>query len=319
MIVELNRKALSDVNVQKLIHSNQTFDAVIAEQFNNDAIKGFAAHFGVPLIILSSLGANAWVNPLVGNPSPPSYIPEFLLNYSDHMTFFERFKNTLFALFMEFARSNFVQPTQNKLLQEYFPNPPNLNNVLYNVSLVLLNSHPSYSQPKPKVPAMVEIGGYHIDPPKKLPEDLQQYLDDATEGVVYFSMGSYLQSAKMPEHERNIFIRALSKLKQKVLWKYEDDVLPEQPKNVKIAKWFPQNDILAHPNVKLFITHGGLLSTTETVYHGKPILAIPIFGDQRMNAHQAVNNGFAISLNYRGLKEEELTNALNELLYNPKY
>lgn len=44
---------------------------------------------------------------------------------------------------------------------------------------------------------------------------------------------------------------------------------------------------LAHPNTKLFITHGGLLSTTETTYHGVLILAVPVFADQEMNAARA--------------------------------
>ncbi len=36
----------------------------------------------------------------------------------------------------------------------------------------------------------------------------------------------------------------------------------------------------AHKNTKLFITHAGLLSTQESIYHGVPMLGIPIFADQ---------------------------------------
>lgn len=49
-----------------------------------------------------------------------------------------------------------------------------------------------------------------------------------------------------------------------MLWKWEDD-LPDKPSNIRIEKWLPQNDILGHPNVKLFITHGGLLSTQVNI------------------------------------------------------
>ena len=67
-------------------------------------------------------------------------------------------------------------------------------------------------------------------------------------------------SGKMwPEDKRNAFTKAFGKLKQKVLWKYENETLPDNPGNIKIGSWFPQRDILAHPNVKLFMTHGGLL------------------------------------------------------------
>jgi glucuronosyltransferase len=43
---------------------------------------------------------------------------------------------------------------------------------------------------------------------------------------------------------RQAFLTAFSKLKQKVLWKWESDSLPGQPNNVKLGKWLPQSDIL---------------------------------------------------------------------------
>lgn len=75
---------------------------------------------------------------------------------------------------------------------------------------------------------------------------------------------------------------------------------------------------LAHPNVRLFITHGGLLSTTETVYHGVPIIAIPILGDQKMNAYHAERGGYGIVLPFKELTEEKLSGLLDEILTNPK-
>lgn len=315
---DLTRNTFNHPNVQKLLKSNEKFDAVIVEQFNFDALKVLAHHYNAPLIVLSSIGANRLVNLFVGNPGPTSYIPEIFLSYSDHMTFSERVKNTLLGLVTDVYRHLFYFPEQNQIMHEFFPNAPHLDDIIYNTSMVLLNSHVSTNQPKPYVPAMVEVGGYHIKPPKKLPKDLQEFLDGAKEGVVYFSMGSNIQSATMPKDKKEIIVKALSKLKQKVLWKWEEDTLPGKPENVKTGKWLPQNDILAHPNVKLFITHGGLLSTTETIYHGKPILALPIFGDQKMNAQQAVNNGFGLRLSFSALTEEDFSNSLNELLANPK-
>jgi glucuronosyltransferase len=70
------------------------------------------------------------------------------------------------------------------------------------------------------------------------------YLDEAQNGVIYFSMGSVLQGSEMPDSVRNAFVDAFSKLKQRVLWKWERDSLPGQPSNVKVGKWLPQSDIL---------------------------------------------------------------------------
>jgi len=75
-------------------------------------------------------------------------------------------------------------------------------------------------------------------------QDLKTILDSAEHGVIYFSLGSVVKSSKMPRETVSLLLSALSKLKQTVLWKWEDDQLPNLPKNVMVKKWFPQNDIL---------------------------------------------------------------------------
>jgi len=114
-------------------------------------------------------------------------------------------------------------------------------------------------------------------------------------------------------------LKTFAKLKQRVLWKFEDDEMPGKPANVLIKKWYPQPDILAHPNVKLFITHGGLLSTTESVYFGKPVLGLPCFYDQHMNVQRAQRMGFGLGLDLNNLKQEELEKAIQTLLNDPSY
>lgn len=63
------------------------------------------------------------------------------------------------------------------------------------------------------------------------------------------------------------FLDSLKMFKQKVIWKYEDETLAEKvPPNVMIRKWLPQADILAHKNVRLFISHGGMFGNFEVIY-----------------------------------------------------
>lgn len=71
-------------------------------------------------------------------------------------------------------------------------------------------------------------------------------MDSAQDGVILFSMGSNLKSANLPAEKRDAILKALAKLKQKVLWKWEEDVLPGQPANVKLSKWLPQNDLMGN-------------------------------------------------------------------------
>ncbi|KAJ8930347.1 hypothetical protein NQ314_016856 [Rhamnusium bicolor] len=290
------------------MRSNEKFDVVIAGQFLNDAVKAFSTHFNAHLIIFSSVYANSMINHLVGNPSLPSFAPEVFSSFSPRMSFFQRLYNTIIKFVFYILQFFFLYPMQDKLVKKYFTNSLDLNDILYNSSLVLLNSHVSISTPQPSVPCMIEIGGFHIKPPQNLPQHLQTFLDNAKEGVIYFSLGSNLKSKNLPVEKRDAILKAFRKLKEKVLWKWEDDVLPGQPPNVK----------LAHPNVKVFITHGGLLSTTETVYHGVPLIAIPIFGDQKVNANSARVAGYGTVLPFQELTEEKLSSSLKEILTNPK-
>jgi UDP:flavonoid glycosyltransferase YjiC (YdhE family) len=75
-------------------------------------------------------------------------------------------------------------------------------------------------------------------------QDIEKFIDDATDGVIYMSLGSNLRSSRMSTAKRQAFVEAFSRLKQRVLWKWETDSLPGQPQNVMLGKWLPQSDIL---------------------------------------------------------------------------
>lgn len=77
-----------------------------------------------------------------------------------------------------------------------------------------------------------------------LAQDLQKIMDQSTEGVLLFSMGGNLKSSKIPKDILNVILKCLGKIKQTVLWKWEDEHLPNKPENVIIRKWLPQQDIL---------------------------------------------------------------------------
>lgn len=73
-------------------------------------------------------------------------------------------------------------------------------------------------------------------------------------------------------------------------------------------------NFIAHPKVLLFISHAGIMSMIETIHCGKPMIAIPIFGDQPYNADILVKKKVAVSLEYQHLTSDQLYNAVNEVL-----
>jgi UDP:flavonoid glycosyltransferase YjiC (YdhE family) len=78
------------------------------------------------------------------------------------------------------------------------------------------------------------------------------------------------------------------------------------------------SNVSAHPNCVLFITHGGLLSITETIHFGKPIIGIPVFADQFTNIERAVKRGFGRKVPLTFTMAADLKVAINEILSNPR-
>lgn len=77
--------------------------------------------------------------------------------------------------------------------------------------------------------------------------------------------------------------------------------------------------ILAHPNIKVFISHGGLIGTLEAVFHGVPIIGIPVYGDQYKNLIKAEEAGTGTTLLYHDINEENLERILHEFLKDDSY
>lgn len=73
-----------------------------------------------------------------------------------------------------------------------------------------------------------------------------------------------------------------------------------------------------HPNVKLFISHGGMSGIYESVDAGVPILGIPLFYDQPKNVANLVNAGMAISMDLLTLNKDTLLGNIIELVTNEK-
>lgn len=109
-----------------------------------------------------------------------------------------------------------------------------------------------------------------------------------------------------------------AKLPYKVLWKFEDDQMDRKPENIKISKWLPQQDILRHSNIKLFITQAGLQSIEEALSNGVPLLALPFMADQHFNAKTISKLGFGLYFDFQTLSEEQFLTSILDLVQNPK-
>ncbi|XP_017774667.1 PREDICTED: UDP-glucuronosyltransferase 2B16-like isoform X2 [Nicrophorus vespilloides] len=187
------------------------------------------------------------------------------------------------------------------------------------IDMLFINTNQIFHTIRPLTPATVTIGPFiHIKPPVNLPEELKLFLDEAKEGVIYISLGSNMKSKDIPEKTRDIILETFSKLPYKILWKFEAETLPGKPDNVKIVKWLPQQDVLRHKNIKLFISQCGLQSLEESMYNYIPVLGLPLFADQPSNAFKLELKGLGLILDYKELTVEKFTSSINEIINNPK-
>ncbi|XP_029726333.2 UDP-glycosyltransferase UGT5-like [Aedes albopictus] len=305
---------------QQLVQEEK-FDLAIVGFFMNDFIVGVRSWLNCPTIMYCSAGFTSMTN-VVGNPLEISAVPHILLGNKNPMGFVDRVKNTIIYT-VDFLMGKILAHYTQPYYESNFPAEkgyPSFEQAKLDISLVMLNSYFTQTVPRPYLPNMVEVGGLQIKPkPDPLPEDIQAWLDGAKDGAIFLSFGSNLKSSNLRQDKFDAIVGSISKLKQRIIWKWDTDQMPGKPANVMIGKWLPQDDILAHKNLKLFVTHGGLGSITESMYHGVPIVGIPMFGDQDTNVAQVVKEGWGASVSFDDLTEEKLMAAIKEVLGTPKY
>jgi glucuronosyltransferase len=74
-----------------------------------------------------------------------------------------------------------------------------------------------------------------------------------------------------------------------------------------------------HPKVRVFISHGGLLSAIEAAHTGVPMVGIPMFGDQPTNMKAIADNKMGIRLNYGDISKDTVLKAIRTVLDDPRY
>uniref|UniRef100_A0A669C2T8 UDP-glucuronosyltransferase n=1 Tax=Oreochromis niloticus TaxID=8128 RepID=A0A669C2T8_ORENI len=250
-----------------------------------------------------------------GCPSPPSYIPRFFTGYTDKMSFKERLINTLMAL-VEPLFCRLLYWRFDQITRDFLGENVGVAEVLSDSDIWLLRNDFTLDFPRPLMPNIVLVGGINCNVKHPLPPDLDSWVS-GEHGFVVFTLGSMVSD--LPEEITSVFLEAFRQIPQKVIWRYTGKVPDNVPENVKMMKWVPQNDLLAHPGSRAFITHAGSHGVFEGLCHAVPMLMVPLNGDQPDNAARMASRGVGIVLNILDINTETLLKGLKEVINDSRY
>uniref|UniRef100_A0A1I8PEC4 UDP-glucuronosyltransferase n=1 Tax=Stomoxys calcitrans TaxID=35570 RepID=A0A1I8PEC4_STOCA len=323
-LIRAMAEMLEHPKMQELIHNRDNkFDLILYGYMYIDFVYGLAEHFDCPVALL---WANMPVAPLmqiIGNPMEMSYTPLGVMNsipWDYNLGLLFRVKN-IFSIAAEYFMLLLNHWSIEGIYRKHFGQYASMSKAKERVSMVLFSHHFS-EKPVPLVPAMIEVGGIHLnEQPDPLPKDIENFITDAEEGVILFTLGTNVKEDHLHPKTLDKIYNVLSKLPQKVLWKCDDEYrIPGNSSNILFRSWLPQRDILAHPKVKLLFGHGGKGGITEAKFYGVPIVGMPLFADQFLNMNEVVVNGYGLMLEHgEALNDVIIYATVNEVLENKTY
>ncbi|GMT15742.1 hypothetical protein PFISCL1PPCAC_7039 [Pristionchus fissidentatus] len=261
----------------------------------------------------------------LGVPLPLSYNPSPLTRSLDVHSITSRLWNLYAEHVNRFMFSNIRRRVPTIFKRRFGEDFPTLQEITANVSYVFTNSEPLIDFAAPTLNRVIDIGGLGAKEPKKLDEYWSSVLTRRPKTVL-ISLGSMAKSYLLQPTVKAAFVKVCTTFPSVTfIWKYEkkdEFALGDAAKieNLVLTDWMPQNDILNHPNLAVFITHGGMGSVQELTLRGKPAILIPIFGDQPRNAAMIEHNKLGKVLSKLEVgNAEKMIGLLKELMENPVY
>uniref|UniRef100_A0A3Q1CUH8 UDP-glucuronosyltransferase n=1 Tax=Amphiprion ocellaris TaxID=80972 RepID=A0A3Q1CUH8_AMPOC len=252
-------------------------------------------------------------------PSPLSYIPVTGSGLTDKMTFIQRVKNIIFSIIWQAQNIFLIRPQYQAVCDLFFGPEVRYSDLLQGADLWLMRVDFVFEFPRPTMPNVVYIGGFQCTPPKPLPQHLEEFVQSSGEhGVIIMSLGTFVN--ELPADMANEIAAAFAKLPQKVIWRYKGSRPDTLGNNTLLVDWMPQNDLLGHPKVKVFVAHGGTNGVQEAIYHGVPVVGLPVFFDQYDNLIRLEDRGGAKILTLSTVdKDNNFLKAIQEVLNEPSY
>ncbi|XP_058832660.1 UDP-glycosyltransferase UGT5-like [Topomyia yanbarensis] len=299
------------------------FELVIHDHLAGPCLLALLTRFNYPpLILATAYNRLSTTTESLGSLIFPGFIPNQVYDVYGSMNFYQRCYNFLLFTWEILWKEFIYYPKLDSIVKQELNQTVSVSSLEKHALLAILNSNPILEPSEPKLTNVIQAGGLHIKPSKPIPPDILKAIDSSANGAVLFSLGTNVRSDLMSTSILRNIITVMRNLPSLTfLWKLDSEhCLPlELPANVITSPWLPQNDLLAHPKLRLFITHGGLLSVQEAVWHGVPILGLPFFADQFGNVNQLVSKGIGKRMELVSLTSQQFEHSIVDIITNDSY
>ena len=222
----------------------------------------------------------------------------------------------LYRKFEYFMFNRFLVKDRNEVREKFGLEPaPRVSSTNSEIPpFIISESIFGFEEPR-LIPPNLELVGFLNTPEnlEPLDSDIKAWMDNS-KGFFYIATGS-MQSLK------DFQIEAFSNLFPSMKYDFliSSKVLVSDQPNVKIVKWINQVEVLNHPNVLAFASHGGFSSIFEAIQGAVPILCLPQDKDQFSNCDIVNRKHMGIRLKIEEANAEALKSVFEELVNNEVY
>ncbi|XP_006812491.2 UDP-glucuronosyltransferase 2B16-like [Saccoglossus kowalevskii] len=191
---------------------------------------------GIPYVVIHTVSDVEYIADVT---APISYYPVqwTTMMLTDEMTFLARFQNLLASMipnnidnaaFVTLYHKHNITPERHPFEQ---------------ATLNLLVTDFAVAYVHPLVPNIIPIGLLTAKPANTLPLDLEEFMQNSgDEGVIVVALGTFITF--LPSKTLDIILSTIARFPHKILFSYSGTTPRHVGDNIKIVKWFNQNDVL---------------------------------------------------------------------------
>lgn len=271
---KISEAELQHPSVQELIKGRDHYDLVMVEWSGVTLMNAFAHHFKAPLVGITNGGAFINAHEAFGNPNHPVGYPSIFMPFSEDLSLLQRISSVFFTIWYRLYYYTDEIPKQNLIASRNFgSNIPNLFEIEQSADLLLINTYQALGNVRPVGPTTINLGGIHrkLTLGDEMREDLALFLAHSPEPIVYVN----LDLDPVTDHYRlEKIIKALESLQATIVWNWNQGQFVNTSTRIYQSYNLPQEEILAHPKVKLFITGGGQRNIEDAIHHRVPVLGV---------------------------------------------